>query len=51
MVAVVVVVVLLGWSATGLSSAAAVTKWIIDKPEVTVINSAICVHSGFISKL
>jgi hypothetical protein len=50
MVAVVVVVVLLGWSAAGLSSAATVTKGIIDKDEVTVINSAVCVHSEFISK-
>jgi hypothetical protein len=43
---VVVVVVLLGWSAAGLSSAATVTKCIIDKAEVTVINSAVCVHAG-----
>jgi hypothetical protein len=51
MVAVVVVVVLLGWSAAGLSSAAAVTKCMVDKAEFTVINSAVCVHSGFITKL
>ena len=46
----VAVVALLGSSAAGLSSAATVTKCIIDKAEVIVINSAVCVHSGFISK-
>jgi len=50
-VVVVVLVVLLGWSAAGLSSAVAVTKRIIDKAEITVTNCAVCVHSGFISKL
>jgi len=48
---VVVVVVLLGWSAAGLSSAATVIKCIIDKAEVTVINSAVCVYSGLTTKL
>ena len=50
-VVVVVVVVLLGWSAAGLSSAATVIKCIIDKAEVTVINSAVCVYSGLTTKL
>jgi long-subunit fatty acid transport protein len=42
-------VVLSGWSAAGLSSSAAVTKCIIDKADITVINPAVCIHSGFIS--
>jgi len=41
-------VVLLGWSAAGFSSFAAVTKCIIDKAEITVMNPAVCIHSGFI---
>ena len=51
MVAAVVVEVLLCWSAAGLSSAAAVTKSVTDKGDDTVINCAVCDHSGFISKL
>ena len=45
---VAVAVVLLGWSAAGFSSFAAVTKCIIDKAEITVMNPAVCIHSGFI---
>jgi hypothetical protein len=43
-VVVVVVVVLLGWSAAGVSSAAAVTKCINDKAELTIINSGFILY-------